>query len=118
MKPSILLLIVVVLFGIVFSACSSPEDKVLPYPNCIQAAIDSILALPLLDPPGKIEQWICEGDPYYYISGGCCDFFNYLYDADCQRVCAPDGGITGNGDGSCPNFTGEIIKITAWEDAP
>lgn len=27
-----------------------------------------------------------------------------LFDENCNRICAPDGGKTGKGDGKCPDF--------------
>lgn len=44
------------------------------------------------------------GDTVYYIQNGCCDMYNVLYDAHGEKICSPDGGITGSGDGRCPTF--------------
>jgi len=45
---------------------------------------------------------IIYGDVYYYLPSPCCDIYNFLYDSDGNYLCAPDGGITGRGDGTCP----------------
>jgi hypothetical protein len=37
----------------------------------------------------------------------CCDFFSTLFDAQGEIICHPDGGITGHGDGRCPDFFDE-----------
>ena len=49
-----------------------------------------------------------DGRTVYYLQSGCCDMYNHLYDSDGTHLCAPDGGITGGGDGECPDF---------WDDA-
>jgi hypothetical protein len=40
-----------------------------------------------------------------------------LYDAGGDMICAPDGGLTGKGDGKCPDFL-SIRKNEAlvWKD--
>jgi hypothetical protein len=42
------------------------------------------------------------GKPAYLIPSPCCDKFDYLYDFKGVILCAPSGGFTGRGDGSCP----------------
>jgi hypothetical protein len=37
----------------------------------------------------------------------CCDFYNEVYDANCNFLGAPDGGFTGKGDGKIPDFFAE-----------
>jgi len=53
---------------------------------------------------------------FYYITSDCCDQFNYLYDDKCNLICAPDGGLSGMGNGKCPNFNGQIEKTLVWLD--
>jgi hypothetical protein len=45
---------------------------------------------------------IYDGKPGYLIPSPCCDKFDYLYDTRGAILCAPSGGFTGRGDGSCP----------------
>ncbi|MCF6184906.1 MAG: hypothetical protein L3J56_09855 [Bacteroidales bacterium] len=33
-----------------------------------------------------------------------------VFDDDCNYVCSPSGGITGNGDGLCPDFYQDAIE--------
>ena len=40
----------------------------------------------------------------YYFRMPCCDQLNVLYDETGKEICKPDGGITGKGDGKCPDF--------------
>jgi len=42
--------------------------------------------------------------------------FNFLYDDNCKKVCAPDGGFSGAGNGNCPDFQGTIERTLVWED--
>ncbi|SIR13567.1 hypothetical protein [Pseudacidovorax sp. RU35E] len=41
------------------------------------------------------------GQRAYLLTSPCCDLFNHLYSADGRLLCAPSGGLTGRGDGSC-----------------
>ena len=40
----------------------------------------------------------------FYVQSRCCDRPNELYDCDGNKICEPDGGITGKGDGKCEDF--------------
>jgi hypothetical protein len=42
-----------------------------------------------------------QGKPAYLFTAPCCDQFDYLYDSEGKRLCAPSGGVTGRGDGKC-----------------
>ena len=54
----------------------------------------------------------------YYVPPQCCDQFSTLYDADGAVICAPDGGITGRGDGKCPDFfQSRTNEKLFWEDS-
>ncbi|CAF2432111.1 unnamed protein product [Rotaria sp. Silwood2] len=73
-------------------------------PQCIQKKIDSILAEPVWNPPATIRKYSYNNKPTYLLSSNCCDQFNDLYDKSCNRICAPSGGFTGQGDGQCRDF--------------
>ena len=109
----IIVLIIACLF--LFSNCNK-SDETDAIPTCIQAKIETLKTAPIQNPPAEVWKWEVDGATYYYITSDCCDQYNYLYNENCVIVCAPDGGITGNGDGNCPNFTNEIIKTLVWED--
>ncbi|MBU1099231.1 MAG: hypothetical protein KKA84_02420 [Bacteroidetes bacterium] len=59
---------------------------------------------PVGNPPQSIWQYTYEGQLVYYVPPQCCDQFSVLYDKEGDYICAPDGGITGRGDGQCPDF--------------
>jgi hypothetical protein len=105
------------LVGIIllFLSCKSSES-IIDYPSCIAEKIQELKKSEIQNPPAQVWKWEVNGLTYYYITSDCCDQFNYLYDEDCNVVCAPDGGFTGNGDGNCPEFTSEIVRTLLWED--
>ncbi|WP_230679862.1 DUF6970 domain-containing protein [Pontibacter rufus] len=97
------------------SSCEKLELEV-NVPNCIEQQIREIKQEDVRNPPAKVWQWKVDNKIYYYITSDCCDQFNYLYDSNCNVVCAPDGGITGAGDGRCPDFNGQVEQTLIWED--
>ena len=108
----------IVLIGISFilTGCLDSDIEV-DIPYCVELKIESIKKEDVRNPPAQVWKWKVDGKEYYYITSDCCDQYNYLYDEQCNIVCAPDGGITGNGSGYCPDFKGEIEKILIWKDS-
>jgi len=86
------------------------------YPNCIETKINELKNSPVQNPPAEVWKWEVNNEVYYYVTSDCCDQFNILYNENCVSVCAPDGGITGNGDGNCPEFNNTIEKTLVWKD--
>jgi hypothetical protein len=72
---------------------------------------------PVGNPPQSIWRYAYRGQPVYYVPAQCCDQSSTLYDANGNVLCAPDGGLTGRGDGKCADFeakrTGEKL---IWQD--
>jgi len=114
MKVLITYLTIYILFA-TFSSCNK-SDAESEIPTCIEAQITLLNNKPVQNPPAKIWEWKTANNTFYYITSDCCDQFNYLYDIDCNIVCAPDGGFTGTGDGKCPAFTEPMQKTLIWED--
>lgn len=56
------------------------------------------------NPPGSVWQYRYGDRVVFYVPPACCDIPGELYDSDGKLLCLPDGGITGNGDGRCPDF--------------
>lgn len=108
---------IIVFIGIVVFAinCKS-SDLDIEAPICIENKIEEILNNEVSNPPTQVWKWEVDGETYYYVTSDCCDQFNILYSKNCDIVCAPDGGFTGNGDGNCPDFNSEIIKSLIWVD--
>ncbi|MDB5263739.1 MAG: hypothetical protein JWQ14_3022 [Adhaeribacter sp.] len=99
-----------------FSAC---QDDEIPrgLPACVKEKIDELKNKPTQNPPAKVWQYQYMGKTVYYIPPACCDQVSKLYDENCNFICAPDGGITGRGDGKCPEFFATRQNgILVWED--
>ncbi len=71
---------------------------------CIQTVIDKIKNEAVRNPPAKVYRYNYNGATVYFIPQYCCDAFSVLLDSKCQPICAPDGGISGGGDGKCKDF--------------
>lgn len=94
--------------------CNENEPEL---PICVKDKLAEIEGEPVWNPPAKLHSYTYEGQTVYYLTPRCCDYFGEVYDANCEFVCAPDGGITGNGDGTCPDFF-EVAtnRKLVWED--
>jgi hypothetical protein len=68
-------------------------------PDCIAQLIRTSAQKPI-----EINRYLYYGKTVYLVAYGCCDFYDSLYDDDCNYLCAPSGGITGKGDGICSDF--------------
>jgi hypothetical protein len=66
--------------------------------------IGQLAASPKKDPPGSIWKYTYKGLVVFYVPPSCCDVPSELYDSDGNLICSSDGGITGDGDGKCPDF--------------
>jgi len=86
-------------------------------PNCIENEIKKIKSEAVRNPPAEVWKWEADGQIYYYITSDCCDQYNFLYNSNCEVICAPDGGLIGSGDGNCPNFIEPIKKTLIWKDS-
>lgn len=110
MKLRSLFLIIFPLLG-----CQSPDLQI-DVPHCIKAKIKKITKEHVYNPPAEVWQIKTDGKTFYYFTSDCCDQFNYLYTEDCKKLCAPDGGFTGGGDGNCPDFSGNEQRTLVWKD--
>jgi hypothetical protein len=91
------------------AACKKGNNA---YPECVQTVVDNGS-----DDYEKINQYRYNSKTVYLFSSRrCCDDFNYLYDENCNRLCAPSGGITGRGDNKCPDFAqnAQLVRLV-WE---
>lgn len=81
------------------------EEHVEFIPNWIQNQITIIKANPPYRTGKKmVLKYRYKGMDVYYIPADCCDQLNPLYDEFGKKICSPDGGFTGKGDGRCPDF--------------
>lgn len=73
-------------------------------PTCLKNKIDSFKLKEPHEKPQRVLEYIYKSKKVYYVVMPCCDFFNEVYDANCNFLGAPDGGFTGKGDGKIPDF--------------
>lgn len=106
------------LIGIVFlSACNKGDLPEETLPECIAAKIKILQAEDVWNPPASIWQYEYNGQVVYFIPQHCCDMQSILLDGNCKTVCIPDGGITGKGDGTCPDFfSSRKNEKLIWQD--
>ena len=104
--------------GLGVAACAAPASAPIAADEAaVRVIAKKLRAGPPQSPPQTIKRYVIGGKAFYYVAAPCCDQFNDLYDARGQRVCSPNGGITGRGDGRCPDIhvdprEGEIV----WRD--
>ncbi|RAK64718.1 hypothetical protein DLM85_17635 [Hymenobacter edaphi] len=69
------------------------------------------------NPRIRILSYQYRGQTVYYETSPCCDQYTTLYDAKGNVLCAPDGGITGRGDGKCADFEkNRTAEQLIWQD--
>ncbi|PJE81048.1 hypothetical protein COU58_04570 [Candidatus Pacearchaeota archaeon CG10_big_fil_rev_8_21_14_0_10_32_42] len=93
--------------------------KKAPQEDISKAGLDEIIAKeltkPVSSPPALIKKCTYNGETVYYYLAGCCDQFNDLYNEQGEKICSPNGGISGKGDGKCQDF--QMINCElVWED--
>ncbi len=92
-----------------------PDSQNTPW---LDALIAEFQSAPVGDPPRLIYRYTYRGRTVYYIPAQCCDQLSTLYDADGNVLCAPDGGLTGRGDGRCPDFfDARSNEVLIWSDS-
>ena len=100
--------------GIQLAACASEQT---PLPSCLQDRIDMLKAFPPATPRASLEAFHYQGRRVYYLPPAGFDDFGLVVDEHCNTVCAPDGGISGGGDGTCPEFFLQARPDgTVWTD--
>ena len=102
-----------VVFMSTFLSCDKEEGL----PDCVQLEIQKIKSEQVRNPPSSVVRYTYHNQIVYFIPAYCCDFPSVLLSSNCDRICSPDGGISGSGDDNCPDFfqkrTNEQI---IWQD--
>jgi hypothetical protein len=101
-----ILLVPTLLFGIIIYGCGSNNKTALSSlkPKCIDSLITTAAAQQAANAPQSVTQYRYKGRIVYYVVSPCCDQYNTAYDDQCKVLGSPDGGITGKGDGTLPDF--------------
>lgn len=102
--------LVILVFGAGFLlGCDSPDlpDDV---PRCVKRMVAN-------EPqPKEVWRYQYQNQVVYLIVPDCCDQYTVVYSSDCDRICAPGGGFTGNGDGLCENFFQQATSgVLLWK---
>ncbi len=107
------LLIPVALVGLFTIQCTKNYTDY----SCINKKIGRIKSQRKWNPPAEVNEYIYQGKHVFLFSADCCDQFSELYDENCNRICAPYGGISGHGDGMCTDFrsTAQHVRLV-WKD--
>ena len=73
-------------------------------------------------PVENIWKYRFNSETVYYIPPKCCDIPSVLLNEKGEVLCSPDGGLTGSGDGRCPDFfqkrnNGKLVWSAEREDS-
>lgn len=103
-----------ILFLIVQKKCMNQNRD--NTPACVQKTIDSLQKLPPFNPRAEVSEYLYKGKRVFHFSADCCDKYTTLIDMNCNYICAPGGGITGKGDGTCLDFKDAERVRVVWRD--
>ena len=105
------------LFLFLISVGCEDNDIAKGTPDCVKAIIEGLKKEQVRNPPAKIFRYTYNSKTVYYIPPYCCDAFSVLMDENCNKICSPDGGLTGLGDGKCPvSFQTSTNEKLIWAD--
>jgi hypothetical protein len=91
-----------------------PADQ----PAWVRQLIAKFQSEPVSNPPHQIVQFRYRSQRVYYVPPECCDQMSTLYDSTGAKICSPDGGMTGKGDGRCIDFfTAREEQKLIWKDS-
>jgi hypothetical protein len=108
-------LLLIATLAFLLAGCSQSNQT--GNPKWVDQLIRQFESDPVGNPPLSIWRYEYNDQVVYYVPPHCCDIPGFLYDADGNVLCNPDGGIKGDGDGRCLDF---ISKRTneqlIWQD--
>lgn len=84
-----------------FAQALPPSDDMPAFVKDLVAKFEAALRT---NPPARIVRYTWHEQTVYYVPPRCCDVPGALYSAQGVRLCEPDGGFVGGGDGKCPDF--------------
>lgn len=108
--------LVLIPLSLLFLNQCSKEDE-LALPSCIEQKIETLKKEAVWNPPAKIYRYNYQNQYVYFFPQRCCDIPSELYTENCNLLCLPDGGRTGEGDGKCTDFFKTRTEpLLVWED--
>lgn len=90
----------VILAAMATATLASPAGP----PPWLQRLIAQWKARPPGNPPQSVWRYRYRGQEVFYVPPQCCDQTSVLFDAEGRVIGAPDGGLTGRGDGRVGDF--------------
>jgi len=106
-----------ILFCLLVSQAAGCEKAGPALPGCIEEKINAFKQESKHNPPAEVWIYSYHGKDVYFISEYCCDVPSQVLDDECQSLCSPGGGLTGKGDGKCPQFFKEATNgRRLWKD--
>src|SRR5688572_9123257 len=115
-EPAVRGLPALLLFVLSLAACGA-QSPAGPERSFVDSLIRQLSTAPVTNPPASIVRYDYKGQVVYYVPPRCCDIRGDLYLADGRRLCQPDGGLDGRGDGRCPDFFNERRnEHIVWRD--
>ncbi len=98
--------------------CDETDESKLSQYTWLAKTVETIKQQPVGNPPQEVWQFEYDGKIVIYIAPSCCDMMSELFDEIGNKLCAPDGGITGMGDGKCPDFFEKRKNpVLLWKDS-
>jgi len=73
-------------------------------PDWVNKLIQKFESEKIGNPPRTMWQYKYKGQIVYYLPEQCCDLGSELYSLQGIKICSPDGGYAGIGDGKCTDF--------------
>ncbi len=112
----------VALLALALAACSASAGGAGPGTSSTPAWLAELIKTwqsePVGNPPRSVYRYEYKGQTVYYAPPQAGDQYSQLYDAQGNVICAPDGGLTGKGDGKCPDFASQASnKVLIWQDS-
>ena len=91
--------------------------KSLQNPAWVDELIEEKKVIPVENPPASIVRCEYYEQTVFLLPSRCCDIPSVLFNETGDFLCSPGGGITGIGDGRCPDYfeERESCKVV-WED--
>ena len=111
-------LIILLTATLIFASCANKKMQgISGMPPCMVSIIEEMQKDPKANQPQSVTQYSYKGNAVFYIASGCCDQYNPVYSSDCVYLGAPDGGITGKGDGKLTDFAANATEAkVVWKN--
>lgn len=104
----------VILSAVFVAGCARPDSEI---PEWLARVITQQESGPVANPPAVITRYEYKGQIVYYLPPRCCDVPSTVYSATGAVMCSADGGMTGGGDGRCPDFFEQRkAEKVVWSD--